>query len=66
MTPAKPSADDIQQCECGSTHYRICRDGVLECAECGHPDGDRMAVKRDLRKWAKKNGVKIKPAEARA
>lgn len=60
------SETDIIQCECGCTQFTVSRDGLIECAECGHPTDGHVAVEVDVRKALAKHGVKIIDQEAYA
>jgi len=55
----KKSETDIIQCECGCTHFTIARDGLIECAECGHPTDGHVAVEADVRTLVLARGVAI-------
>lgn len=60
------SDDDIIQCECGCTTFTIARDGLIECADCGHPTDGHLAVETDVRKALTKHGVEIIDRESYA
>lgn len=58
------SETDIIQCDCGCTHFTVSRDGLIECAECGHPTDGLIAIEKDVHKELGKRGVKIIDKEA--
>lgn len=60
------SEDDILQCECGSIHWTIARDGLIECAECKHPNGERMATHSNVVAALKWRNVEIIDPEVHA
>lgn len=60
------SEDDILQCECGSIHWTIARDGLIECAECKHPNGDHIAGPANVTSYLQENGVEIIDPEVHA
>lgn len=60
------SEDDIIECECGSSHFYISRDGLIECTACGHPTDDLMAIRADVHETMKRRGVEIVEPESYA
>lgn len=53
------SEDDILQCECGCTSFHVARDGLIECADCGHPNANHLAVKADVDASLAARGVRV-------